>query len=78
MAQGGATRARWTTSEFPAQSYPITVDGFHRTRIAPGLKPMSRPHSRHASHHRIRSQRKTRNLRAVQKLLSHTDIRTAV
>jgi site-specific recombinase XerC len=26
----------------------------------------------------IRSQRKTRNLRAVQKLLSHTDIRTAV
>lgn len=26
--------------------------GFHRTRVAPGLKPMSRPHSQRASHHR--------------------------
>lgn len=61
LDQGGATRAGWTTSAFPASCSKVGIS--------------ARIHDmRHTTV--IRTLRKTRNLKAVQKLLGHTDIRT--
>jgi len=59
------------------QRYPITVDGYtsHKDRAWSKAGVKARIHDmRHTTG--MRTLRKTRNLKAVQKLLGHTDIRT--
>ena len=61
----------------PGQRYPITTDGFssHKDRAWSKAGVSARIHDlRHTTG--MRTLRKTRNLKAVQKLLGHTDIRT--